>query len=302
MELHINDLSFQRTFVVEDKEKMIVDFLNICDTAKQYYLEKIVVPADYLNKDIGREFSFSSSFLQIPDKEFNEHLTTHSRIRSLFANRFKIIQSIDEGEILYWIEWRELESEFLKAANSHNCPVLSFRTHLDFENSTINVQKVILVDNDEQIKSDEIIGNISEPTHFSIHNEILSRWKLKQAELNSKWTPLTRPFRFHEQMRDYLTTIKYDEQMQNIDDHQRVSLARTIGKVIAEMNGWQHHMELSRKNDRVVFKALNNTVYLAIDTETVSFELHDRRGNHRGEYNFYGEILEDPKGHKLNVS
>jgi hypothetical protein len=301
MELHINDLSFQEDFDVEDKEKMIVDFLEICDRTTHYYLEKIVVPSDYMQRSIARDFTFTSSFFQVPNTEVDENTSTHSRISSLFANRFKVMQPYGDDKLLYWIQWEEKESDFLKMATVINCPVLSFRTHQDFQNSSFNVDKFVLDSDANQTQSAEIVKNISERGHFEDHNVILSDWKLKQAALNSKWSPLSEPFRFINEIEDYLTGINYTDKIQNVDGNERVSLARTIGRRIAEMSGWQYHGELSRKNDRTVFKALNNSVYLALDTETVSFELHDRHGIHKGEYNFHGVLIEDPKGHRLTV-
>ncbi len=72
--------------------------------------------------------------------------------------------------------------------------------------------------------------------------------------------------------------------------------------VIANLNGWIYHENVSKKNSnrgriRHIFKAadLSGTAYLSVDLEktNVYFELHDKRGHHRGEYKWDGTKSDD---------
>jgi len=300
MDLYLNNLSYQPNFNLSDQEKFLLRFIDVCERVQLYSFEKIVVPPDYLGNEIAKDISFSTSFYQLETFDSGKKILT--RIKSLMANQFKISQDLlVKNELLYWIAWDNVSSDYLTAAYNYEVPVISFKTHQDFEQHQIDVIKIILDCSANEIISKEKILNLSDIAHFDVHVDFLNEKQHQQAILKGRWDALQNPLRFTDRVKSYLLDLDFDKVRQNLDTNQRVSLANTVGKYIAEMNGWMYKSDLSRKNNRIVFKALNQTAYLAIDTETVSFELHNRKGEHKGEYNFRGEKLEDSKSHKLNL-
>jgi len=299
MNLHLNDLSYLPNATVTDNLKLLLDFLDVCERTEIYSIEKIIVPYYYSKKDFVKKLSFESCFYNIENTGNGEE-KLHTRIKSLLANRFQVINDI-ANEALFWIEWNGNESEFLKRGLINNTPVISFKSHNEFEQSQFNVAKVVLDENAEKVSSTMTICNISEVNHFSFHNDVMANIQLHIKQLNGKWDPLKEPLRFVDRIKEYLKTNNYKFDLKEYSGNERISLANNVGREIAKMNGWQYHGDFSKKNRRSVFKSRNSSVYLAIDTETVSFELHNRSGDHQGEYNFLGEKIEEAKGHKLIV-
>ncbi|AXE16691.1 hypothetical protein DR864_02570 [Runella rosea] len=289
MNLYINDLSYnpQNTSPIEP---LLKDFIDVCERTQKYSFERLIVPEDYRNKEITQGLSFAAYFYTIHNSNTG-HLIL-DRIKSLMANQFYSTSNIANQE-MFWVEWNNISSDFLTQAHNHTAPVISFKTHPDFEHHRINVSKVELDNNTNTINTDAAINNLSDLTHFATHNAFLNSKQQEQLLLKARWNALQTPFRMIVRMQQYLVDIKYDEITNNINDNQKISIYRSVGKYIAEMNGWQENNSLSKKNNRAIFKALNQSAYLAIDTMHGTFELHDRNGKHKGEYNFKGEKVDD---------
>lgn len=313
MDLYINDLSFDPNHIPADNHNILLDFLDVCDKTQSYLFEKIFVPDGHLHMDIVKDISFSNCFHKIVGKDDEEN-KIHFRIKSILANRFKISSNTDSDYPLHWIEWKSRASDLLRSSYDQSSPAISFKTNNDFEQAKINVEKVSLDADAIESRSDEVILNLGDISHFEIHKEHLVALQLEQAKLKGRWDALHEPIRFKEIIVQYLEEIKFKEKFKKlesnavenikakkIDTNERVALAIEVGRAIAERTGWMYNRHLSKINERTVFKALNQTVYLAIDTETVSFELHNRFGDHKGEYNFEGEKIEDGKGHRLKL-
>ncbi|WP_312393922.1 hypothetical protein [Chryseobacterium sp.] len=314
MDLHVNDRSFVSTYNAADNYAVMLDFVDVCEKTEKYFIEKIFVPEGYGQMEITNGLSFANSFHQIVPRD-EEEKKIHSRIKSILVNKFKVFPQESDEDIIHWIEWNNEVSVFLRFAHDRGFPTVSFKTHADFNLSEFGIEKVVLDSQAEEQRSKESMFNISDLCHFEIHRTFLTSLQAEQIKLKGKWDALKEPFRFKDNIAKYLEEIKYEEKFKKkevlktnnkkpkkVDANEQVSLAREIGSEIAKMSGYTFSNHLSKINDRYVFKAFNQSVYLAIDTETVSFELHDRSGKHRGEYNFKGDKIEEAKGHILKFS
>jgi len=70
-----------------------------------------------------------------------------------------------------------------------------------------------------------------------------------------------------------------------------------VGKIVAEMNGWEYDSKVTQLNDnprhrRSIYRSVNvnKKYYLSIDFEKAygAFELHKHNGKHLGEIGFKG--------------
>lgn len=289
MNLYINNFSYRPSIRRDNAESLIRDFIQVVEKTRMYSFEKVHMPSNYATLEITEGYSFTT-FLQ----RYHPGTALHQRLKSLMTNQLKKIDwSEHEDESIQYVKWNNLESEFLKEAFNADVPVISFKTEIVFNSHQLNIVNEFIDENEEVISSQETLNNLSELNHFNVLNSYLTR---KQQELNerlSRWDAMKTPIRFIERTIQHLDNTNYNTLWAKADERLRVSLAQNVGRYIAVLNGWEYKPILSKHNNRKVFKALNQSVYLSIDTMHGTFEVHDRNGNHCFEINFQGELLEN---------
>jgi hypothetical protein len=295
MNLYINDMSYQPQVVKANPHHLINVFIDVSDRAKSFLFEKIVMPNDYKIRDIIQNFSFVTYQGTAHYRD-----VTNERFKSLLANQLVKMSADNLDESIQYVYYNQTESYYFKKAYNRNVPVVSFRTLEEFDNPTLDIVNKYLDDAEQEKINNNVIRNVSNKAHFIHHQEYFNEQAYKNANQNGKWNAKQKPLPRVEATATYLTDFKFTEQWAKGNETFRVKLANEAGTYIAEMNGWEYKSRLTNRNQRSIFKALNQSVYLSIDTMHGTFELHDRNGRHLGEYNFSGEQLEDSQ-HKHNI-
>lgn len=290
MNLYINNFSYRPSEQNDNPESLIKDFIQVVEKSRMYSFERLHVPSDYATLEIAQGYTFTT-FLQ----HYHPGTAIHQKLKSLMTNQLKKIDvsEQDEEESIQIVKWNNEESAFLKEAFNTDVPVISFKTDIAFTSHQLNVVNEFIDENEEVISSQETLNNISELNHFNLLNAYLTRKQQEFTALLNRWDAKVTPIRFIDRTIQHLNDTKYNTLWAKADERLRVNLAHGVGRYIAELNGWQYKPILSKRNNRKVFKALNQFVYLSIDTLHGSFEVHDRNGVHCFEINFKGELLED---------
>jgi|GEM_PF-2725999 len=299
MNLYINNFSYCPLIQIENSDSLIKDFITVVEKLKTYSFERLYLPMNYATLEIAKGCSFTTIL-----QEYGREALLHQRLKSLIANQFRKIDIDDQadGNSIQYVKWNGNESEFFKRAFNSDIPVVSFKTAEDFSVHQLNIRNEYLNVNEEQVISQEILNNISELDHFNLLDSYLSSKQRQFNELCGRWDALALPIRFRDRVDQYLDQINFINLWGNSDERIRVSLAREVGSYIAQFNGWEYNPSLSRRNDRKVFKALNQSVYLSIDTMHGTFEIHKRNGVHYCEVNFQGDKLEDAQNrHNIEI-
>jgi hypothetical protein len=263
-----------------------------------YSFEKLYVPANYAELDITQGYSFTTFLTQ-----YHSGNALHLKLKSLMSNRLK---KIDVGDLnnasIQYLKWNDEESDFLKAAFHDNLPIISFKTNKAFHSHQLEVLNEFIDENENIISSPEILNQLSDLQHFDKANDYLSNKQLEFSERLKQWDAKNTPIRYTERTIAHLKITNFYALWKNANENYRVSLAHEIGSYIATINGWVYKSNLSKLNNRRVFKALNQLIYLSIDTMHGTFELHDRNGDHCFEINFEGHETEGKnEKHKLKI-
>jgi hypothetical protein len=289
MNLFINNFSYRPSEQNDNPESLIKEFIQIVEKIRMYSFERLQVPPNYATIEIVQGYSFTT-FLQ----HYHSGTAIHQKLKSLMTNLIKKIDIEDKDEIesIQYIKWNNEESEFLTDAFNTDVPIISFKTHSDFISHQLNVMNEFMDENGKVLSSTGTLNNISDLNHFNLLNEYLTSKQQNFTELQNRWYAKDTPIRFIDRTTQILNDSNFNQNWANANENLRVSLAHSVGRKIAELNGWQYKPILSKRNNRKVFKALNQFVYLSIDTLHGSFEVHDRNGFHCFEINFMGELLE----------
>ncbi len=297
MNLYINDISYQPQVVNANPHHLISDFIDVSDRAKSFLFEKIVMPDDYKIREITQNFTFISYQGTAHYRDI-----TNERFKSLLVNQLVKIATEDLDLRIQYVYYKDTDSYFIKKAYNKKVPIVSFRTLVEFDSPALQIQNKYLDDAEEEVlKNDEIL-NVSQKDHFTSHKQYFNEQAQKIASQNGKWNAKQNPLPRVDATATYLADIKFNEQWAKANENFRVKLANEAGTYIAEMNGWEYKPRLTNRNQRSIFKALNQTVFLSIDTMHGTFELHDRNGSHLGEYNFSGVQLGDSQDkHNIDV-
>jgi hypothetical protein len=298
MNLYINDFSFRSGEESQDFEKIVREFISVCERTRSYSFENLYMPTDFKSRELIQGNSFISYISQTRADSL-----LRQRLNSLMANYLKKIDNDEsDNNSIQYVKWNDEESEFFKRAFNKNVPVISLKNKAAFSNHQLNIKNEYLNSREEVIESQEVLNNISEIAHFTLLNEFLSHKQREFADLKGRWDAIGIPIRFRDRVSNYLRETNYNTLWANGDEKIKVSLAHHVGRHIAEINGWQYKPNLSRKNNRKVFKALNQSVYMSIDTLHGTFEVHDKKGLHCFEINFIGELLEGGQNrHNLEI-
>ena len=297
MNLYINDFSYRPLEQGQDCEAILKEFLNVCEGAKKYSFEKLCMPSNFKALEIVQGFSIAT-FLESAPK--NSPL--RQRLNSLVANQLK---KIDQDELMVnkiqYVAWNGRDSEFFRRAFNSEVPVVSFTTNTLFSSDRFQIINKFLDKNEEILEIPGIVYNIGSQGHITTHHHILSQKQLQYASLQGRWNALAEPLRFSLLSTQYLQSIGFEAKWGKASPEDRVTLADFAGDYIAQLNGWEYRSKLSAFNQRRVYQALNQSVYLSIDTMHRAFEVHDRNGFHHGEISFGGEWLEDAQSKKLKL-
>jgi len=84
----------------------------------------------------------------------------------------------------------------------------------------------------------------------------------------------------------------------------RIPIVKKYSKIVATINYWEYDSNVSSKNSgRTIYYAGNGRqkLYISVDTQHGTFELFDKNGIHKGEYNYYGVKKEAVAGRKINI-
>ncbi len=295
MRLYINDISYNFQVVHPNPEILVNDFIAVSDSAANYLFEGIVMPDDYKTRQIVQNFSFITYQGTAHFKD-----VTNERFKSLLANRLIKMSTDGLDEKIQYVYYNQTESDFIKKAFNRNVPVVSFRTDNVFEHHTLGIINEYFDSAEQSIATNEEVRNISHIGHIAFHQHYFNDQAFRIARQRGKWNPKTNPIPREVATRAYMLESTFDEQWANADVNFRVKLANEVGTFIAELNGWEYKPKLTKRNQRTIFKSLNQSFYLSIDTFHGTFELHDRHGEHLGEYNFYGEKLGESQ-HKHDI-
>lgn len=297
MNLYINNFSYASD-EIGNIESVLSSFILICERIRSYSFDKVYMPNDFKSKEV----LFGESFVSfIKNNNFDKNL--RNRLSGLISNQLKgiMFDEIEDNTIQY-VKLNGVESEFLKRAFNTSTPVISFPTKEAYRFHILEVFNEYLNSELKEIKENAILNNLSEISHFTDLKDLLYQKQLKINALKSKWDALEKPIRFIETTNQYLIDTNYELKWANGNTNIRVSLANDIGTSIAIMNGWEYKSGLSKKNNRKVFMALNQIVYLSIDTQHGTFEIHKRNGKHFCEINFKGELMEGAQtNHDLKI-
>lgn len=297
MNLYINDISYQPQVVIANPHHLISNFVDVSDRAKTYLFEKIVMPDDYKIREITQNFNFISYQGTAHYRD-----VTNERFKSLLANQLLKMEADDLDSSIQYVYYGTSESDYFKKAYNRKVPVVSFRTLEVFERPTLPVKNTYFDEAGVEISNNDDVLNISHTAHFTDHQQYFNQQALKIANQNGKWNAKQNPIPRVQATNQYLTDFKFNAQWEKSDENFRVSLAIEAGTFVAELNGWEPKPKLSKKNNRKVFKSLNRSFYLSIDTMHGTFELHDRNGKHLAEYNFSGTPLErSQNNHNIEV-
>ncbi len=298
MRLYINDLSFRNDVQIDNPNKLVESFLDVCDRIKKYSFEKIYVPADCKVRELTIGYSLNTFLDNNPRNSL-----LHQKLKSIMANQFiKIEHDVDAENLIQYVKWNNQESEFLKRAFNTETPVLSFKTIPVFTGHQINITSEYIDENDHPQSENCTLNNLSELSHFTALNAFLNQKQLEIADLQDKWNAIDNPIRFKPRTIQYLADIGYNNKWASANANVKVALANDTGSYIALLNGWEYKSRLSGRNGRKVFKALNQMVYMSIDTQHGTFEIHNRKGIHCYEINFKGDVLEGAQNnHNIEI-
>lgn len=295
MNLYINDISYQPQVVNANPHHLVSDFIDVSDRAKNFLFEKIVMPDDFKIREITQNFTFISYQGTAHYKDI-----TNERFKSLLANQLIKMATDGWDESIQYVSYKATDSYFIKKAYNKKVPIVSFRTLEEFDSPALEILNKFFDEAEEEVSNSDEVLNVSYKDHFTSHNQYFNEQAHKIASQNSKWNAKQNPLPRTDATATYLADIKFTAQWAKDNANFRVKLANEAGTYIAEMNGWEYKPRLTNRNQRSIFKALNQSIYLSIDTMHGTFELHDRNGKHLGEYNFSGDQLEDSQ-HKHNI-
>jgi len=295
MNLYINDMSYQPQVVNANPHHLISDFIDVSDRAKDFLFEKIVMPDDYKIREITLNFTFISYQGTAHYKDI-----TNERFKSLLANQLIKMATDGRDESIQYVYYKDADSYFIKKAYNKKVPIVSFRTLEEFDTPTLEILNKFFDEAEEEVSKSDLVLNVSNKDHFTTHKQYFNEQAHKIARQNSKWNAKQNPLPRTDATATYLADLKFKNLWTNANENFRVKLANEAGTYIAEMNGWEYKPKLTKRNQRSIFKALNQSIYLSIDTMHGTFELHDRNGRHLGEYNFSGIQLEESQ-HKHNI-
>ncbi|MDE6418003.1 MAG: hypothetical protein K2K49_02200 [Duncaniella sp.] len=196
-------------------------------------------------------------------------------------------------------------SILLGNAHESSRPSVSFTFHAEFETHEIKGKK-----NDK----DATVYNLYDKDRITDDGQPFDLANLVSKQDCKEYSPTVTPLwnkattsAYHDSIKGKLAEIaKYPKQ--------KIAILHECSDVIARLNGWKFDKELTNHNSnngafRRIYRSDKFTSgkgYLSVDFEKVDihFELHDKRGKHKGEYRWDGTKTADtdPTGnHDIGV-
>lgn len=287
MRLYVNDLSFRNDVQINEPDTLVKSFMDVCDRIKKYSFDKILMPDEYTSREIVSGYTIGNFLASKPKNSI-----LYQKLKGIMANQLVKIEMDDFDNEIQYVKWNNEESEFLKGSLNTDTPTVSFKTEPEFATHQIQITNEYLDADENTITENPSLNNISDISHFTQLHGFLSQKQIEIAELQSKWDAIKYPIRFIERTNQHLSDNNFDVEFARGNENYKVGLANKVGTYIAKLNGWEYKSRLSTRNNRRVFKALNQLVYLSIDTQHGTFEVHDRNGIHCYEINFKGDPIE----------
>lgn len=293
----INDLSISPAgFELQNNWNLIDAVMEISYKLREYKIEILRVPSDFLNRSIAGSrsiadyladsqfdpekktllYEFIGNRIEEPDDEINATLTS--------AQENRLINVYHKGN----------SSDLLTEAHVMKCPALSFESGKDFQVDFLDSELAILNENNEITAKSIRIENIFNENSFHIHHAFLIDWKKKIVFVKTKWDPIKKPI-WNDLTEQTIDELEFPKSIHGKSDKKEE--LRRIGTLVAEMNAWVYDENITKKNRnasqmRKIFRSDSGskTAYLSIDFENAygGFEVHDHKGTHQGQIDFKG--------------
>ena len=299
MDLYLNDWSFSCSGKLNEQWKVISKFGHLVRDLKNKGVDKIVFPADYKNKNIGNIkwkecYNYTT---ELKDRGFSK-----DQCNELVSLMDTYIKKPFENEIKEEIIFSDTKSfdrysHFLGNAYTMDLPVVSFVFNTEFRTDTISG---FLKNNGQLSKNKVEVKNLFDSSHIDIHSLV----SFKECK---KMNPEKSPMWNQEHIQQYLKSIGHQPNRKSSDSNEKRAYLIEHGSIIAELNGWKYHENLSKKNSkkgstRVIFYSKefrHKDTYLCIDLEheDFHFELCDCIGCHLKEIHHTGKQTSGPTEH-----
>lgn len=295
MNCYLNNFSLVEADNGIRMDKLLKDFICVCDELNSYSFEKIFMPSEYCDIPLSESVTINQFIRSRSSQDSRQPIDDFiSRIKSIRKNQLSKITKDKPDEKIQYIYYNGDESDFFKKAFNQNVPVVSFRTRVVFDNPKLDVS-ISYLDKDEQPQnSNKKVSNVSHADHFVVHKDFLEMKQREQVVSDQEWNALEMPFRMKNKMVQFLNEHDFENE-RNSDPQYKTKLFLETGTALAEMNGWIFHSEYSsrfsshEKMRRIFYSNGKRRAYLSIDILHGEFELHQRNGKHIMSYNFNGE-------------
>ena len=293
MDLHLNDWSLSCSTHLGKQRHVISQFGELTNVLRTYGIDKIVFPTNYKGINIGG--------IQWKDCYTPSEELTKDQWDELMAIMDKSIrkpypEEINESRIFSNNNDFEKRSTFLGNAFFLDLPVVSFTFDNLFE------QDVILGFWKDSLQTKTRKAEIKNLHDFS-SIQLPSLISFKSCK---KIKPEEQPLWNQVWIKKYLEIIGHQSNRKSSNHHEKISYLREHGRIIAELNGWKYHAQLSSKNSRSKIRDIfyskefkHKDTYLCIDLEheDFHFELCDHKGYHLKEIHHSGKVTSDPQDH-----
>ncbi len=123
--------------------------------------------------------------------------------------------------------------------------------------------------------------------------------------INVNRNPNSNLFPLENNINEIIELDKYFKLRIQLSPENRIPIDKRFSKIVATINYWKYDNSISSKNSgRTIYCAGSGRqkLYISIDTENGRFELFNKRGIHKGEYDYYGNKTKEAKARrKINV-
>lgn len=303
----INDISISPPgYTSADSWSLLNTVMDITSKLSDYSIEQIRVPSDFRTRQIAAHKSINDYLYEL-SLEVNESSRADDRnfLYDFLSNQMEEADAVIENALSN-IQYNKLievslntkpeltPSQLLTEAFVMKCPVISFQTDDVFLADILNCNLLTLGENNSEVNKNISLNNLFGNNSFTPHNAFLIEWKHKIQFAASKWNPIEQPI-WNELTHQTLIGLNFPLSVKQRTD--KYDELERVGGIIAEMNGWRYDEIVTKKNKnsgqyRRIFQSRygNRTAYLSIDFENPfgGFEVHNHRGNHQGQIDFYG--------------
>ena len=298
MNAYLNERSLEHPAGSSTDPWPLIDALiDVADKLRDDYdIEIIKVPATIKSINLGNSWTIEAlEKMPFEHQNFNRIM----QLTNFLANRTtSIIPEVEESieaEMVAKNAWgtiifQKQESILLTGAYNLEKPVISLRANgycLDFLECTFR-----LAYDKKNFDKEEALVNLHEHNQMDVHAVMLARIKRDTRYRHSEWGPGEKPI-WNDRTPDLLKRLEFPEGISKAKN--KIDALLTVGKNVAEFNGWEKDDYLSQINSsgkkiRSIFKSIGSveTWYLSIDIKNPkgTFELLNRKGHHRGEVSF----------------